>query len=134
MDACFAETRRVCSLGETHSCALGAEIKRVQQESRREVEGLFSNFKRVNQIFDKKTVCMEEELERTVSLVEGKIDAKIGEITADWMEVLGIEEARRRDLEEKVAFLEEKITNCQNHSADDAVRAHAKGPCLERKN
>ena len=23
---------------------------------------------------------------------------------------------------------------CQNHSADDAVRARAKGPCLEREN
>ena len=23
---------------------------------------------------------------------------------------------------------------CQNHSADDPVRAQAKGPCLERKN
>ena len=52
-----------------------------------------------------------------VSLVEGKIDAKIGEITADWMEALEIEEARRKDLE-KVAFLEEKITNCLLHQAD----------------
>ena len=53
---------------------------------------VFSKFKWANQIFDKKTVCMEE-LERTVSLVEGKIDAKIGEITTDWMEALEIEEA-----------------------------------------
>ena len=94
------------------------EIKRVQQESQKEIEGLFSKFKRVNQIFDKKTVCMEEELEQTVSLVEGKIDAKIGEITADWMEALEIEESQRKDLEEKVAFLEEKITNCLLHQAD----------------
>ena len=67
MDACFAETRRVCSLSETHSRALGLEIKRVQQESQKEIEGLFSKFEWVNQIFDKKTVRMEEELERTVS-------------------------------------------------------------------
>ena len=105
-------------MNETHSHALGLEIKRVQQESRKEVEGLFSKFKRVNQIFDKKTIHMEEELERTVSLVEGKIDAKIGEITANWMEALEIEETRRKDLEEKVAFLEEKITNCLLHQAD----------------
>ena len=83
MDACFAETCRVCSLNETHSRALGLEIKRVQQESWKEIEGLFSKFERVNQIFDKKTVCMEEELERMVSLVEGKINVRIGEITAD---------------------------------------------------
>ena len=88
MDACFAETRRVCSLNETHSCLLGHEIKQVQQESWKEIEGLFLKFKRVNQIFDKKTVHMEEELERTVSLVEDKINLKIGEITADWMEAL----------------------------------------------
>ena len=94
------------------------EIQRVQRESRKEVEGLFSKFKRVNQIFDKKTVRMEEELERTVSLVEEKINSKIGEITADWMEALEIEEARRKDLEEKVAFLEEKLTNCLLHQAD----------------
>ena len=97
---------------------MSSRIQAIQQESRKEVEGLFSKFERVNQIFDKKMVRMEEELEQTVSLVEGKIDAKIGEITADWMEALEIEEARRRDLEEKVASLEEKITNCLLHQAD----------------
>ena len=38
------------------------EIQKVQWESRKEIEGLFSKFERVNQIFDKKTVHMEEEL------------------------------------------------------------------------
>ena len=118
VDGCFAETRRVCSLSETNSRSLGMEIQRVQRESRKEIEGLFSKFERVNQIFDKKTVRMEEELGRTVSLVEEKINSKIGEITADWVEALEIEEARRKDLEEKVAFLEEKITNCLLHQAD----------------
>ena len=30
----------------------------------------------------------------------------------------------------------DKLTGsvCQNHSADDAVHARAKGPCLEREN
>ena len=118
VDGCYAETRRVGSLNETSCRALGSKIQAIQQESRKEVEGLFSKFERVNQIFNKKTVRMEEELERTVSLVEGKIEAKIGEITADWMEALEIEEARRKDLEEKVALLEEKITNCLLHQAD----------------
>ena len=118
VNGCFAETRRVCSLSETNSRSLGMEIQRVQRESRKEVEGLFSKFERVNQIFDKKAVRMEEEMERTVSLVEEKINSKIGEITADWVEALEIEEARRKDLEEKVAFLEEKITNCLLHQAD----------------
>ena len=97
---------------------MSSKIQAVQQESRKEVEGLFAKFEWVNQIFDKKVVRMEEELERTVSLVKEKINSKIGEITADWMEALEIEEARRKDLEEKVAFLEEKITNCLLHQAD----------------
>ena len=53
-----------------------------------------------------------------VSLVEEKINSKIREITTNWMEALEIEEAQRKDLEEKVAFLEEKITNCLLHQAD----------------
>ena len=118
VDGCYAETCRVGSLNESSCRALGLKIQAVHQESRKEVEGLFSKFKRVNQIFDKKTVRMEEELERTVALVEGKIDAKIGEITPDWMEALEIEEAKRKDLEGKVAFLEEKVTNCLLHQAD----------------
>ena len=97
---------------------LGLEIKKVQQESWKEIEGLFSKFERVNQIFDKKAVRMEEELDQVVSLVGEKIDAKIGEITSDWVEALEIEENRRKDLEGKVAFLEEKITNCLLHQAD----------------
>ena len=61
---------------------------------------------------------MEEELDWVVSLVGEKIDARIGEITSDWMEALEIEENRRKDLEGKIAFLEEKITNCLLHQAD----------------
>ena len=118
MAGCHAETRRVSSLSETHSWALGLEIKRVQQESWKEIEGLFSKFERVNQIFDKKAVHMEEELDWVVSLIGEKIDAKIGEITSDWVEALEIEENQRKDLEEKIAFLEEKITNCLLHQAD----------------
>ena len=118
VDGCYAETRRVCSLSETNTRSMGMEIQRVQQESRKEIQGLFFKFERVNQIFDKQSVRIEEKLEQTVSLVEEKINSKIGEITADWVEALEIEEARRKDLEEKVAFLEEKITNCLLHQAD----------------
>ena len=118
VDGCYAETRRVCSLSKTNTRSMGLEIQRVQQESRKEIQGLFFKFERVNQIFDKQAVRMEEKLEQTVSLVEEKINSKIGEITADWVEALEIEEARRKDLEEKVAFLEEKITNCLLHQAD----------------
>ena len=118
MSGCFAEVRQIGSLNKTRGRALGLEIKKVQQESRKEIKGLFAKFERVNQIFNKKAVCMEEELDRVVSLVGEKIDAKIGEITTDWVEALEIEENRRKDLEGKVAFLEEKITNCLLHQAD----------------
>ena len=118
MSGCHAEVQCVGTLNDTHDRVLNLEIKRVQQESQKEIKGLFSKFERVNQIFNKKTVRMEEELEQTISLVEGKINAKIGEITADWVETLEIEENWRKDLEEKVAFMEEKITNCLLHQAD----------------
>ena len=106
VDRCFAETHRVCSLNETHSWALGLEIKKVQQESWKEIKGLFSKFERVNQIFDKKAVCMEEELDQVVALVGEKIDVRIGEITSNQVEALEIKENWRKDLEGKVAFLD----------------------------
>jgi hypothetical protein len=118
VDGCFAETQRVCSLSETNSRSLGMEIQRVQQESWKEIKGLFSKFERVNQIIDKKTVCMDEELDRVMALVGERIDAKIGEITSDWVEALEIEENRRKDLEGKVAFLEEKVVNFLTYQQD----------------
>ena len=118
MDRCFAKTWQVCSLNETNSWVLGLEIQKVQRESRKEVEGLFSKFEWVNQIFNKKAVCMEEELDRIVALVGEKIDAKIGEITSDWVEALEIKENQRKDLKGKITFLEEKIVNCLTHQAD----------------
>ena len=61
---------------------------------------------------------MDEELDRVVALVGERIDAKIGEITSDWIEALENEEGWRKDLEGKVAFLEEKINNCLTHQVD----------------
>jgi hypothetical protein len=50
-------------------------------------------------------------MDRVVELVRQKIDAKMGEFSSDLMEALEIEENRRKALEEKVAFLEEKLVN-----------------------
>jgi hypothetical protein len=118
VNGCFAKTQRVCSLSETNSRLLGMEIQRVQWESRKEIEGMFAKFERVNQIIDKKTIRMDEELDRVVALVGEKIDAKIGEITLDWVEALEIEENRRKALEGKVAFLEEKVVNFLTYQQD----------------
>jgi chromosome segregation ATPase len=118
VDGCFVETHQVCSLSETNIQSLGAEIQRVQWESRKEIEGLFSKFERVNGTIDKKTVRMDEELDWVVGLVGERIDAKFGEFSSDFMEAVEIKENRRKDLEGKVAFLEEKVVNCLTHQAD----------------
>jgi hypothetical protein len=47
-----------------------------------------------------------------------KIDAKMGEFSSDLMEALEIEENRRKDLEAKVTFLEEKLFNSLTHMAN----------------
>ena len=118
VDGCFTETRRVCSLSETNSWSLGVEIQQVQRESRKEIEGMFAKFECVNTIIDKKTIRMDKELDRVVALVGEKIDAKIREITSDWVEALEIEENQRKDLEGKVAFLEEKVVNFLTYQQD----------------
>ena len=61
---------------------------------------------------------MDEELDRVVALVGERIDTKLGEITSDWVEVLEIEESRRKALEGKVAFLEEKVVNFLTYQQD----------------
>jgi hypothetical protein len=118
VDGCYAETRRVCSLSETNVRSLGAEIQRVQRESRKEIEGMFFKFEHVNTIIDKKTVHMDEELDRVVALVGEKIETKVGEMTSDWLEAMEIEERRRKELEGKVAFLEEKVVNFLTYQQD----------------
>jgi hypothetical protein len=59
-----------------------------------------------------------KEMDRVVELVGQKVDAKMGEFSSDLMEALEIEENRRKDLEAKVAFLEEKLVNSLTHTAD----------------
>jgi chromosome segregation ATPase len=118
VDAFVASSRRASLLCETNARSMGAEIQRVQRETRKEIEGMYSKFERLNSILDKKTVRMGEELDRVVALVGEKIEARVGEMTSDWLEAMEVEERRRKDLEAKVAFLEEKILNCLNYQQD----------------
>jgi hypothetical protein len=94
------------------------EVQRGQLEVCGLAENLNQKFVRVNDIVDKKIVRMDEELDRVVGLVEEKIDAKMGEFSSDMMEALEIEENRRKDLEAKVAFLEEKLVNSLLHTSN----------------
>jgi hypothetical protein len=75
-------------------------------------------FVRINEVIDKKMVCQDEELDRVVGLVGEKIDAKFSDFSNQFMEAVTAEEARRVALEEKVAFLEEKLTDSLLHSSD----------------
>jgi hypothetical protein len=111
-------SQRTASLYETNARSMGAEIQRVQRETCGQIESLFQKFEKVNDIIDKKIVRQDEEMDRVVELVGQKIDAKMGEFSSDLMEALEIEENRRKDLEVKVAFLEEKLVNSLTHTAN----------------
>jgi hypothetical protein len=118
INGCFAETRQTCSLSETNNWSLGLEIQRVQRESWEEIEGLYSKFKRVNAIINKKTIRMDEELDQVVGLVGEKIDVKMGEFSADLMEALEVGENCWKDLEAKVTGLEERLEHTLAHVAN----------------
>jgi chromosome segregation ATPase len=123
VDAFVASSRRVTSVCETNARSMGAEIQRVRQECRKEIEGMYAKFERVNGIIDKKIVRMDEEFDKVVALVGEKIETRVGEITSDWLVAMEVEEQRRKDLEGKVAFLEEKILNCLNYQQDTVALA-----------
>jgi hypothetical protein len=114
VDAFVVSSRRSSSLCEANA----REIQRVSRETRGSYEGLLKKFETVNNIIDKKIVRQDKEMDRVVELVRQKIDVKMGEFPSDLMEVIEIEENRRKDLEVKVAFLEEKLVNSLTHMAN----------------
>jgi hypothetical protein len=117
MDGCVAAGRRTASLVEGNARFL-ATVRSGQVEVCELAEDLNRKFSRINEVIDKKMVRQDKELDRVVGLVGEKIDMKMGEFSSDLMEALEIEENRRKDLETKVAFLEEKLVNSLNHTAD----------------
>jgi chromosome segregation ATPase len=134
VDSFVSITQRTSALVEGNA-RFSAEVQRGQLEVRGLAENLNQKFVQVNNIIDKKIVCQDEEMDRVVELVGQKIDAKMGEFSSDLMEALEIEENWRKELEAKVAFLEEKLVNSlthmtnltslvvsvQTHVAEDAV-------------
>jgi chromosome segregation ATPase len=117
MDGCVVAGRRTASLVEGNARFL-AMVQSGQVEVRELAEDLNWKFVQINEAIDKKMVRQDEGLDRVVGLVGEKINAKMGEFSSDLMEALEIEENRRKDLEAKVAFLEEKLVNSLNHTAD----------------
>jgi hypothetical protein len=117
VDAFVSSSQRSASLCEANA----REIQRVSRETRGQYEGVLQRFEKVNDIVDKKIVRQDEEMDRVVELVGQKINTKMGEFSSDLMEALEIEENRRKDLEAKVAFLEEKLVNSLTHTANLAA-------------
>jgi hypothetical protein len=117
VDSFVSMTRRTSALVEGNARFL-AEVQRGQLEVCGLAENLNQKFVKINDIIDKKMVRQDEELDRVVDLVGQKIDAKMGEFSSDLMEALEIEENRRKDLEAKVTFLEEKLVNSLTHTTN----------------
>jgi chromosome segregation ATPase len=111
VDGQHAVNRRTASLLEDHTRFITLEVLRVRQEGRSQYEGCLGKVERIGDLIDKKIVHMDEELDKVVGLIRQKIDAKFGEFSSDFMEAMEIEENQRKALEEKVAFLEEKLTD-----------------------
>jgi hypothetical protein len=106
MDGCVAAGRRTASIVEGNARFL-ATVQSGQVEVRELAEDLNQKFVRINEVIDKKMVRQDEELDRVVGLFGERM-----------MEAVASEEARRVALEEKVAFLEEKLTDLLLRSAD----------------
>jgi hypothetical protein len=109
---------RMASLHETHVRFITSEVLKVRQEGCSQYKDCLGKIARVGDVINKKIVHMDEELDKVVGLVGQKIDAKFGEFSSDFMEAMEIKENRRKDLEAKVAFLEEKLTDSFLHMSD----------------
>ena len=139
----FIESLRQYSLtSDMASQSLGMEIQRVQKEWRKGHEDILAKFKRMGNVIDKKFVQLDEELERVIDLVGQKIDAKFGEFSAEFLEVMEIEDNQRNTLEERVLTLEQRLwdmvmllssLNTQVMELEDSVmeEADAKGEEVE---
>jgi hypothetical protein len=106
MDACVAANRRTASIVEGNTRFL-ATVRSGQVEVRELAEDLNRKFTRINEVIDRKMVRQDEELDRVVGLFGERME-----------EAVALETARRVALEEKVAFLEEKLTDSLLHSSD----------------
>jgi hypothetical protein len=106
VDGCVAANRRTASIVEGNARFL-ATVRSGQVEVRELAEDLNRKFIRINEVIDKKMVRQDEELDRVVGLFGERME-----------EVAASEEAKRVHLEEKVAFLEEKLTDSLLRSSD----------------
>jgi hypothetical protein len=106
MDGYVAAGQRTASIVEGNTRFL-ATVRSGQVEVRELSEDLNRKFTQINEVIDRKMVRQDEELDRVVALFGERMEAAVA-----------LEEARRVALEEKVAFLEEKLTDSLLCSSD----------------
>jgi chromosome segregation ATPase len=137
VDGMVSSIRSISSLSASNAHALGLEIQKVQGEGRMQLDGFFKKFERMNEILDKKSVHMDEELDRVMALVGEKIDVGLVGLKAEFQEALEAEGRRygilARDLELVKSYLKTaqvnneplvlRLSNFQIHLTDieDAV-------------
>jgi hypothetical protein len=106
MDGCVAVGRRTAALVEGNARFL-ATVRSGQVEVQELAEDLDQKFSRINEVIDRKRVRQDEELDWVVGLFGERME-----------EVVVSEMARRVALEEKVTFLEERLTDSLLRSSD----------------
>jgi hypothetical protein len=109
VDGFIGSLHRVGNTASMDIKAVMTEVQKNRVEVNRQIKSWSGRFERNNKIINKKFVHFDEELEKVVGLVGERIDAKMGEISGDFLEVMEIEEARWSSSEVKIAALEEKI-------------------------
>jgi hypothetical protein len=118
VDGFVSSLRTYSNQSSSSHRALLQEIQQNKRDTRADHESLLARLARSDEIIDRKFVQMDTEMEKVVGLVGEKIEAKFSDFSDQFMEAVEAEEARRVALEEKVAFLEEKLTDSLLRSAD----------------
>jgi chromosome segregation ATPase len=113
VDGMVSSIRSVSSLSATNAHALGLEIQRVQGESRMQLDGFFKKFEQMNEILDKKTVRLDEELDRVTALVGEKIKAAVTNLDTEFRVALETEERRYSALARDVELLKSRLETSQ---------------------
>jgi hypothetical protein len=109
-------TRRISVVSETNLKRLDMEIKRIQQETCGQIKGFYRKFERVNEIIDKKTVCLDEELDRVMALVGEKICAGMEELKAEFLEALELEGRRYGVLASDMELVKSRLVTAQENN------------------
>jgi chromosome segregation ATPase len=101
------------SSSQSHAALL--EVQRVEKELPPMIEGWFGKLEQCNTIIDKRFIHLDEELEKVITLVREKIEAKFREFSEEFMGAIEIEEAHKVALEAKVSSLEENLEHTLSH-------------------